>query len=160
MLGATTMFIGTHVTALPPARMMTNVPIAPITKSYTSPVPVKSNPARLKAYHAICDRWTEIMNPDPYDAAWRVHRIVQVSNKEVKGNRSIFFKAEFNNGHKAWLRGDTMQEAEPFTVVNHAVRHGYHKDPGFEWINEYIEAEKEFTHLLKIFNVKSGDLKK
>ena len=84
-----------------------------------------------------------------------------MSNKEVlNGARSIFYKAEFFDGSRCWIRGEDLKSEDPFIMINHAYTNGYHDQPGFEWIPKYLEAEKEIIALLKIFNADSPSLKK
>jgi hypothetical protein len=103
----------------------------------------------------MCDKWNEVMDPDPGDSCWTIHNILKVSSKKLPdGKRSVFFKAQFNDGNKAWLNSDVMRMADPYVVVNHAHVNGYTSNPGFEWIDEYLDAEepssKSTTHNPKI----------
>jgi hypothetical protein len=97
------------------------------------------------------------MDPHPSDKCWNIHKIVDMSNKTIKdGKKSIFYKAQFNNGDRVWLSMETLRVADPFTVINHAHTHGYYEKPSFEWIQEYLGAETDMEQLLKIFNAKAG----
>lgn len=77
----------------------------------------------------------------------------------MDGKKSIFYKVQFNDDGKAWFSSDTLRTADPYTVINHAYTHGYYEGPGFEWINEYLNAEDDMEHLLKIFSAKGTPVK-
>jgi hypothetical protein len=109
----------------------------------------------------MCDKWNQIMEPHPSDKCWNIQKIVGMSNKTVKeGKKSVFYKAQFNDGNKAWFSMDTLWVADPFTVINHAYTHEYYEEPGFEWIQEYLEAEADMEQLLKIFNTRADSTAK
>ena len=101
------------------------------------------------------------METEPSDRCWAINKILQVSKKPVKnGQKSIFYKAQFNDGDKAWFSMDTLRVEDPFTVINHAYTNGYYEESGFEWIKDYLETEDEMEEVLKIFNAKGNDVAK
>ena len=55
---------------------------------------------------------------------------------------------------------DVFQIEDPFSVINYAYNHNYYKEPGFEWIKEYLEAENDMPQILKIFNTHNKNEKK
>jgi hypothetical protein len=81
---------------------------------HTNPVylqPLKQDPKadKLRAYHAMCDKWNQIMEPYPSDQCWNIQKICDMSNKTVQeGKKSVFYKAQFNDGNKAWFSMDTL----------------------------------------------------
>ena len=89
------LFLPTHVQAVPSTGMIdygsTNFlfPIDDLT------LPLKSSPSleKLRAYHAVLDRWNKHLDPMPEDERWRIDSIVRSSNKvRLDGTPSIFFK--------------------------------------------------------------------
>jgi len=136
-------------------------PIVHANPVYLKPLAQNPKADKLRAYHAMCDKWNQVMDPHPSNKCWTIQKIVDMSNKTDKdGKKSVFYKAQFNNGDRAWFSMDTLRVADPFTVINHAYTHGYYEKPGFEWIQEYLEAEADMEQLLKIFNAKAGSTAK
>ena len=90
-----TMFMPTHIMAVP-THGLTEAPIVHTNPKLFTPFRQNEGQEKLRAYHAMCDAWNEMQNPDPTTRLWKVNKILKVSNKEVKdGKRSIFYKAQF-----------------------------------------------------------------
>ena len=101
------MFLGvtllpTHITAIPTKGMQDNIPITHLNPIYLTPIEKNDDKEKLRAYHALCDKWGDLMDPTPSLERWAIHRILQCSSKVVKsGRRSIFYKVQFNNRNRA-----------------------------------------------------------
>ena len=61
-----------------------------------------------------------------------------------EGNKqSIFFKAKYLNGDKAWLTMDTLHLEDPYLLINHTYQNQLQLEPGFEWIQDYLMTDNE-----------------
>ena len=69
----TSVLVPTHTTAMPVDRGGYDPPIH-IMDSVT---PLDRKHERLRAYHALCDKWKEIENPTPSDECWEVRKILE-----------------------------------------------------------------------------------
>ena len=97
------MLLPTHVTSMP-SHGIKEIPLLHLNPTYLTPIEKNEGKEKLRAYHAMCDRWNDIMCPDPQNECWRIHKILNCSKKVVKGGqKSIFYKAQFNDGNKAWF---------------------------------------------------------
>ena len=96
-----TMLMPTHVTSMP-TQGIRDIPIMHPNPTYLRPIEKNEGKEKLRAYHAMCDKWNDLMNPDPNTECWRIHKILKCSKKVVKdGRKSIFYKAQFDDGNKA-----------------------------------------------------------
>ena len=153
-------FVPTHTTAMPAVELK-NSRILHLNPTYLQPITRDRNTETLRAYHALCDKWSELVNPTPADERWRIASIVKHSDKRIKdGTRSIFYKAQFSDGMQSWFTMDTLRIADPFTVINHAYTHGYWDTEGYEWIKDYMDLEKDVLALLKGYNTSTASKKK
>ena len=150
----------THIMAVP-TYGLTEVPIVHTNPKLFAPFRGNEGQEKLRAYHAMCDAWNEMQNPDPTTRLWKVNKILKVSNKEVKdGKRSIFYKAQFNDGNKACVPMDVLRVDEPFLMINHAYTNGYTEDKSMEWIRDYLDTESEMEQLLRTYNMTTESGKK
>ena len=130
------LLLPTHITTQGPTQMpsIAAAPILVSKSSYNKPLEKSAKMEQLWAYHSICDKWNALINPELADSAWRIRKIMQCSRKEIKGNQqSIFFKAQYLNGDKAWLTMDTLRLEDPYLLINHAYQNQLQLEPGFEW---------------------------
>jgi hypothetical protein len=111
------MFLPTHVTSMPVSELKLKAPIVHSNPVYLKPLAQNPKVDKLRAYHAMCDKWNQIMDPHPSHKCWEIQKIVDMSKKTVKdGKKSVFYKAQFNDGDRAWFSMDTLRVADPFTV--------------------------------------------
>ena len=146
------LFLPTHVQAVPSTGMIdygsTNFlfPIDDLT------LPLKSSPSleKLRAYHAVLDRWNKHLDPMPEDERWRIDSIVRSSNKvRLDGTPSIFFKVRFADGPKMWLTMDQLRVEDPYLLIDHTLKNNYLDQPGYEWVQHYVNQDDEVRTILK-----------
>ena len=154
LLLAGLMFLPTHVSAEPthglvemhhPSQWYSNMkPSTPL--SHTPDLD------KLRAYHAACDRFNMLMDPQPEDLRWNISHIKQCSYKEVADNKkSIFFKAQYGDGAKAWMPMDIIRLEDPYLVIDYAMKHNLDEKEGFDWIKPYLESDQEHLEVIRSF---------
>ncbi len=148
MMGLT--ILPTHLVAMP-SQGMKPFPIPVQTHATPVPEPLSHTPdlEKLRACHAVLDRWNMLQNPHAEDTRWTIAKILKISNKEVaNGDRSIFCKTEFGDGARAWMTMDTLHLEDPYLVIDHVFKHDMADNPGFEWIQPCLESDSEHLSIL------------
>ena len=54
----------THVTSMP-SHGMKEIPIMHLNPTYLKPIERNERAKKLRAYHAMCDKWNDLMDPHP-----------------------------------------------------------------------------------------------
>ena len=107
---------------------------------------------KLRAYHAVLDRWNSIHNPEPEDTRWHISKVLQCSNRPVKdGSRSIFMKIKYSDGPKTWMRLDDLRLEDPYLVIDYVLKNQLQHTEGFQWVQRYLDNDPECTQILRAF---------
>ena len=134
-------------------------PIPVQTNAAPAPKPLSHTPnlEKLRAHHAVLDRWNMVQNPQAEDTRWTISKILKISNKEVaNGDQSIFCKTEFGDGTRAWMSMDTLRLEDPYLVIDHLHRQDMCGDPGFEWVQPYLDSDNKHLSILSARKKKSS----
>lgn len=163
-LGIGLTLLPNRVCALPTIGMIKVPPPTTLTSSSELLTPMKSTPnmEKLRAYHAVLDRWNSYVNPDPENERWRIKRIVRMSHRTREdGTPSVFFKIQFFDGPRMWLTMDQLRIEDPYLVIEYARTNKHTLLPGFEWIQQYWDQDDEVRRILTANRVSnSADTKK
>ena len=146
------LLLPTHIQATPTTGMTEIRPPNLLWNGNDLTTPLKSTPTleKLRAYHAVLDRWNMLMNPSPSDERWRIERIIKCSNKvRIDGSPSVFFKVLFADGPKMWLTMDQLRIEDPYLVIAYALKNNYLNTQGYEWVQQYIDEDEEVRTILK-----------
>ena len=161
---ATTMAFGillmpTHVMAKPgisfPSLTTKSLSLNPIVHEPTSPT---QKVKKLRAYHAVLDRWNSLQNPDPLEARWALKKVV--SDREIDygtEGRKVFLKVQFQDGPKKWMTMDEVQLVDPYLAINHAINHDLkHKDE-YSWVQEYLDFDEEVVEMVQAYKTSAKE---
>jgi hypothetical protein len=61
------MFLPTHVTSMPVSELKQKAHMVHASPVYLKPLKQDPKADKLRAYHAMCDKWNQIMEPHPSD---------------------------------------------------------------------------------------------
>jgi len=150
------MVLPTHVVAEPSHGLVEHPNTSFLFPDPSVFVPLETEPhiEKLRAYHAVLDRWNMMENPLPEDTRWHIKEIIQLSNKPRKdGTRSIYAKIRYSDGPKTWISLDNLRLEDPYLVIEYVIANGLQHHDGFQWVNQYVGFDEECLQCIKAFAV-------
>ena len=113
---------------------------------------------KLRAYHAVLDKWNSMMDPDPLEQRWSINKVVQDRVvHEGTDDRRVFLKVQFNDGPKKWMTMDEVQLVDPFVAINHAISHDCKHKSEYSWVDTYLDFDNNTVEMVKALKTSAKD---
>ncbi|MEM7375623.1 MAG: reverse transcriptase domain-containing protein, partial [Bacteroidota bacterium] len=149
-----TMFLPNSIQAEPTNGMRTYNNTAYLFPHHDSEIKIETTSTKLeklRSYHAVLDRWNQVINPQPEDQRWMIQKIEKHSHKPLpNGAVSNFFKVQYVDSGKQWFSMDQLRLEDPYMVIGYAESQNLKHLPGFEWVDQFLSKDEEVRTVLKV----------
>ena len=65
----------------------------------------------------------------------------------------IRFKVQWLDGERNWVRMKDLRIQAPLLVLRYGLRHGMTLKPGWEWVENFVNSDKELTRIINAYKV-------
>src|SRR5210317_1054222 len=113
---------------------------------------------KLRAYHAVLDRWNGLMNPDPLENRWAIKKVI--SDREIRKDteeRTVLMKVQYNDGPTKWMTIDELQIVDPYLAINHAMTYDIMYQQEYSWVQTYLDFDEEVVEMVQAYKAAAKD---
>jgi hypothetical protein len=107
----------------------------------------------LRVYHAHLDILNEIESPDPARSDWDALYIEEYNNQGNATKPDLWFKVNWINGDKTWVRMKDLRLHDPLLVLRYGLRNKMTLKPGWEWVESFVNSDQQLTSIIQAYKV-------
>ena len=110
---------------------------------------------KIQAYHARVDLLNSIFHPEQHDFDWQIASIDRHLTKQIpnQNQRRIYYKVMWFGGKSQWMNQDDLRIHDPYLIIRYDSRHNLINKPGYEWIRQHMDSDKEISAMLHAYKV-------
>ena len=98
-------------------------------------------------------------SPDVTSNDWKPELIERyVVRDRPDGTKNIVFKVHWTGGDKSWVKMDDLRLHDAFCVVRFGLRNKLTEQPGWEWMNEFMDSDVEISRMIRAHKVSTQNV--